>query len=470
VSFYRVSPSAAACFGDEAGTLVAVRAADLVAPSARPAGAGASALAVAGTERIRSGDEVVFLKVVHAGRAVVRRDGRVQAKGSPCEHATLGPLEDRLDLAAGPGVIDRIAGGARLQGRVTGERRRLLPAAFVLRAVVLMTLMPDADAREVITALAGDLALVPWSRPWRSASPQALRDWRQALGPGPAEELQAIVLEAALAGHRQRDWAAAPAGGLRAGAIDGTLIRVPDTPGNRAVLGSPGTGDDTAPFPSLRALLLSDASTRATLGMIHGPSGGDKAAGEQALLDQAMRDPPHLFTMDRIWIMDRNFPGAARIARLIERTHVLIRLRIDIRIDPVLPFLPDGSCLADLHRGRSASASSSTASGWNARRCPKCSAWSRTCSTATLTRRGSSRDSTGGGGTDRRPPCASQVRHHRDPLRHPQLPRRRRRAQQGPGHDRPKPPPRPQVQGCPGLPPRRPEPADQDCKGHDQRL
>jgi len=91
--------------------------------------------------------------------------------------------------------------------------------------------------------------------------------------------------------------------------------------------GSVGTGDDSSPFPQLRALPLNDVSTRALLGMPHGPAGTDKAAAEQALLDAAMRDYPHLFTKDRIWLMDRLWHGTARIARLITRTHVLIRVK-----------------------------------------------------------------------------------------------------------------------------------------------
>jgi hypothetical protein len=42
----------------------------------------------------------------------------------------------------------------------------------------------------VIAALAGDLALVPWARPWRPASGRAAGDWRNALGPVPLEELR----------------------------------------------------------------------------------------------------------------------------------------------------------------------------------------------------------------------------------------------------------------------------------------
>ncbi len=68
----------------------------------RPVGAGHR-----GTARIRAGEVVVFLKAVAPARA--RRDGRVQAQGSPAHHAALGPLEEWLEEQTGPGVIDRVA-------------------------------------------------------------------------------------------------------------------------------------------------------------------------------------------------------------------------------------------------------------------------------------------------------------------------------------------------------------------------
>ena len=239
------------------------------------------------------------------------------------------------DRQAGPGAIDGIAGRAALRERyVKGERKRLLTRAFMIRVIVLMTLMPDAGIREALIALAGDLALVPWARAWVPASARACGDWRNALGPEPLEELRDIVLRASWAEHEDRDWRAVIIGRMRplkTGALDGTLIRVPDTPANRAASGSVGTGDDSSPFPQLRALPLNDVSTRALLGMPHGPAGTDKAAAGQKLLDTAMRDYPHLFAMDRLRLMDRNFPGAARIARLMARTHVLIRLKASLR-------------------------------------------------------------------------------------------------------------------------------------------
>ena len=317
-----------------------------------PGGDCRPALVIGGTRRIRTGEPVVFCKIVAVAPAQVRRDGRVQAKGSPVHYATLGPLEEWLEEQAGPGVIDGIAERAVLREQyVKGERERLLASAFMIRAIVLMTLVPDAGVRDAVIALAGDLALVPWARPWAPASARALGDWRNALGPEPLEELQAIVLRASWQEHQDRDWRAVVIGRdrpLKAGAVDGTLIRVPDTPANRAVYGSVGTGDDSSPFPQLRGLPMTDASTRGLLGMPHGPAGTDKAAAEQKLLDTAMREFPHLFAMDRIWLMDRNYPGAARIARLTACTHVLIRLKSDIPLKRVSEILADGSYLAEV--------------------------------------------------------------------------------------------------------------------------
>ena len=252
---------------------------------------------------------------------------------------------------AGPGAVGALARRTRLADPVTGARTRLLTREFVLRAIVLMTLMPDADYTEVMTALAGDLAAVPWATAWHVPSPRVFSGWRRAVGPGSLEDLQDAVLRSAVAEHREHDYRAVLVGDLRAGSADGTLTRMPDTAANRAAFGSAGTSDDSGPYPQLRALLLTDASTRTTLGAVHGPSGGDKADGEQKLLDKAMDEFPHLFTSDRIWIMDRNFPGAERISRLIGCTHVLIRVKSDIRLAPAGEFLPDGSYLADIAGG-----------------------------------------------------------------------------------------------------------------------
>jgi hypothetical protein len=96
---------------------------------------------------------------------------------------------------------------------------------------------------------------------------------------------------------------------------------------------------------------MTDASTRGMRGIVSGPVGGDKAEAEQKLLDKAMRDWPRLFTGDRLWILDRNFPGTARIKKMIARTHVLIRVKSDIPLKRAGDFLPDGSYLAEISGG-----------------------------------------------------------------------------------------------------------------------
>ena len=320
----------------------------------RPLGGGdRSALVIGGTEKIRTRGDVVFCKVVVVAEAQVKRDGQVRAKGSPVHHATLGPLEKRLESQAGPGVIGRIAGSARLERRfVKGERERLLAAAFMIRVIVLMTLMPEARIEDVIAALAGDLALVPWARPWRPASARAAGDWRNALGPGPLEELRDTVLGSSWREHQGAGCPGAVTIGrnrpLKAGSLDGTLLRVPDTPGNRAFFGSVGTGDDSSPFPQARALPLTCCACRSLFAMPHGPAGTQKAAAEQSLLDEAMDRFPALFAPDWIWLMDRNYHGAARIARMIRSAHVLIRLKSDIPLKRTSEILPDGSYRAEL--------------------------------------------------------------------------------------------------------------------------
>ena len=335
--------------------MVAVRVADLACPARRgPGRDGRTALVAAGAGRVRSGDLVIWLKPVAVAPAVVRRDGRVQAAGHPADHARLGVAEERLDELCGiPGVIDQVARSAVLGGRVKGAARRAMSPALAIRFTVLMTLIPDAGYAEVLEILLGDLVLVPWQRPYRVPTAAVACTWREALGPAPLERLQDMALAGVDGEHRSHDYRAVTAGDLEIGSIDGSLIRVPDTPANRAAFGSAGTADDSAPFPQLRELRISAASTRATFGVTTGPAGAgggrDKGEAGQVLLDKALKDYGYLFTPWRLWVMDRNFPGVLRIkAMLAAGTHVLIRVRDGITLRRAGDFLPDGSYLATI--------------------------------------------------------------------------------------------------------------------------
>lgn len=345
--------------GDQAAAravMVAVPVSALVWPvRAGSRGDGRSALLVAGTSPIATGEPVVWCTVVVTAPAVVRRDGRVQAQGRPCDHARLGAAEQELDRRCGPGTIDRIAADVRPTGKIKAVARREMSVAATIRAVLLMTVMPDADAREVLTALLGELTAVPWQRPHAVPSGTVLSTWRTAIGEAPLQQLQRELLAAVVTEHRDP---ALPrvevGGGLRLGAIDGTVTRMPDTAANRAAFGTAGAAETG--YPQIRHLHVSDAFTRATLAVVCGPAGGDKAGtkgeAEQALLDRMLAEQPQVFTPDRLWIMDRNFPGVPRIAALLATgSHVLVRVKSDIRLPRIGPFAADGSYLTRLSGG-----------------------------------------------------------------------------------------------------------------------
>jgi hypothetical protein len=235
------------------GGMVAVRVEELRSPAGAGLGKdGRTALVAAGAAgRIRSGDVVVFCKPVAVAKAVVRRDGRVQAAGHPADHARLGVAEQQLDALTGTGgLIDQIAVAVRLNGKVKGKTRRAMTAALAIRFTLLMTLMPDADYPQVLAALLGDLAGVPWQRPFQTPTATVISTWRQAVGPEPLERVRDRLLAAVSAEHQQCDWRAVRVGDLDACAIDGSLVRTPDTPANRAAFGSAGTADDSAPIRS----------------------------------------------------------------------------------------------------------------------------------------------------------------------------------------------------------------------------
>jgi Transposase DDE domain len=348
VSFYPAASPSSSVLAGEADTpgqvFLTVPAGEVAWPAGHaPAGGEVSAAVVAGTARIRTGDTVLIFRLVAVVKALVRRDGRVQAAGGPCDHATAGVLEEKLDAMCGPGAIGRAAAGIRLCAPGKKTRNRLLTAAFVLRVLLVMTLMPGMPVTGAMDLLAGDLACLPWAKAWHRPSRKAFRAWCTAAGRRPLEALRDLLLAAVTRELAGASWhLAAPAGGLRPWSGDGTVIRVPDTPPNRAAFGGDG------PYPLIRAELLPDAVTRAVLAITAGPAGGDKAAAEQKLLDQAMADCGWAFSLDRILLLDRNYPGAKRIRELTTRTHVLIRVKSDIPLRRVSGFFEDRSYLAEI--------------------------------------------------------------------------------------------------------------------------
>ena len=123
-----------------------------------------SALLVAGAKPITAGDPVAWCKVVVVAPALLRRDGRVQARGRPCDHARLGAAEQELDRRC-RGTIERVAAGVCPTGKIkaaaTARARREMSVAFAIRAVLLMTVMVRHEALLFRMEVKDPMALPP---------------------------------------------------------------------------------------------------------------------------------------------------------------------------------------------------------------------------------------------------------------------------------------------------------------------
>jgi hypothetical protein len=244
----------------------------------------------AGNAVLSAGELAVFCRPVVTAPALVRRDGSVAADGWLPDFVRLGELERHL----GDGVIEEIVAAALAQGRLRKrERRRIMSYPLVIRLMIAMALMPDGSYCESLARLAGLLA------------------------------------------------------GMMVLAADGMLVNLPDTPANRAMSGSTGTGDDSSPFPQPWVVALTARADRAMLGAILGRS----HAGEQTLLKRLARRRPELFA-GRVTCFDRNFPGHELITAILDAGgHVVARVSATVAL-PLAPgggWLPDGSRLTWLN-------------------------------------------------------------------------------------------------------------------------
>src|SRR6266542_508090 len=298
-----------------------------------------SALTLAGGGGLASGEVALFCQPVTAAPVLVRRDGRVQARGHLAEHARLGLLEEHLPEGAIEELVAR---------RGVGEQRlRAISAGMAARCVLAMTLMP-LGLREVMATVAGQLAFVPWVKPWRVPGGEVLCRWRRRLGEGLFTDLFWVAAERGAAEpehtgpHTQaRGWL----DGLLVCSVDGTQIRCPDTQANREAFGSSGTADDSAPYPQARAVLVSASASRAVLAAAVDGSG----VGEQRLITRIADEHPEVFAPGRVFLFDRNFLGGELIAKILAAgAHVLMRVKSDITL-PNLGWRRDGSYDSHLH-------------------------------------------------------------------------------------------------------------------------
>jgi len=287
------------------------------------------------------GELAVFCRPVVTVPVVVRRDGGVLAGGWLPDFVRLGELERHL----GGGVIEEIVGTAIAKGRLKPrQRRRIMSYPLVIRLMLAMALMPDSSYCESLARLAGLLADIPFALNWHVPTEKVVTNWRMLV---PADVMEALFWRAAgplIAGDEPSAMLLA---GMMVCAADGMLVNIPDTPENRAMFGSTGTGDDSAPFPQLRVVALTGRAGRAMLGAILGSS----RAGEQTLLKRLARRRPDLFA-GRVTCFDRNFPGHELISAIVAAGgHVVARVKegISLPMEPGGGWLPDGSRLTWLN-------------------------------------------------------------------------------------------------------------------------
>ena len=247
------SPSA----GTPAGTVV-VRAADLLVRGGKTV--------TAGNAVPSAGELAVFCRPVVTAPALVRRDGSVAADGWLPDFVRLGELERHL----GDGVIEEIVAAALAQGRLRKrERRRIMSYPLVIRLMIAMTLMPDGSYCESLARLAGLLADIPFALEWHIPTEKVVTDWRVLV---PADVMEDLFWQAAGPLIGDDEPSAVLLAGMMVLAADGMLVNLADTPANRAMFGSTGTGDDSAPFPQLRVVALAARAGRAMLGAVLGSS------------------------------------------------------------------------------------------------------------------------------------------------------------------------------------------------------
>jgi len=129
-------------------------------------------------------------------------------------------------------------------------RRRKVPADYVVWLVIAMALFRD----RAIAQVAQHLELVLPSAGGRgTVTPGALVQARTRLGPAPI----AALFRDSAQHWSQRAAQAQRWQGLAVYAVDGTTLRLPDTPANVAVFGRPGTSrGGPAAYPQLRLVVL----------------------------------------------------------------------------------------------------------------------------------------------------------------------------------------------------------------------
>jgi hypothetical protein len=206
------------------------------------------------------------------------------------------------------------------------KRVRFLPSRCGLYFLLAMCLFPQSGYLGVWGKLTAGLRVLGIACP----SGKALRDVRRRIGTAPVKRLFEV-----LAGPLGRPRTPGIMfGGYRTVSFDGCKsVKVPDTPANRAWLGSHGGPG----YPGLLLMTLVETGTRALLGAVFGPQADGEGVWARKLLP--------LLDATMLLLADRGFDDGPFLAQVAARkAQFLVRLS-SLRKPRVLRHLPDGSYL-----------------------------------------------------------------------------------------------------------------------------
>ena len=223
---------------------------------------------------------------------------------------------ERLQASIDPDWIDE---ALEATGTATLRKRRL-PAEQVIWLVLGMALYRDRRIDELVAKL--DLALP--GRRGVTPAPSSVTQARARLGDEPLRWLFERCSEHwAHASARAHAWH-----GLAVYGVDGTTVRVPDSPENRAHFGGQSAGSErgTSGYPIARLVTLMALRTHLVAAMRFGPY----SVGEKTYAKGLWAQVPD----NSLVIVDRNFYDAAALFPLQDHganRHWLIRARRDLK-------------------------------------------------------------------------------------------------------------------------------------------
>lgn len=198
-------------------------------------------------------------------------------------------------------------------------RRRRLPAEQVVWLVLGMALYRNRSIVEIVHKL--DLALP--DEHGRPVAASAVPKARARVGPEPLAWLFARCAAAWTGRETASEWR-----GLALYGVDGTTVRVPDSPANRAHFGGhpAGSGDGESGYPLARVVALMELRSH----LLRAAAFGPHAAGEYTYAAPLWAAVPN----DSLTIVDRGFLAAAPLLALAgagTNRHWLVRAKRNTR-------------------------------------------------------------------------------------------------------------------------------------------